>query len=154
MLMVMDTILHTGAAACTGSAQSVFQDKKPVGKQASNDKPAPSTIKLAIVPAHLSAKWTGTIDTQIGKQEYVYTIESSQDKLLGSAAMKLEGNDFRSELTNIKLDGKKVAFDENLKFNDADLVITYSGELDGDEMKLTRKVGDFATEDFIAKRSK
>jgi uncharacterized protein len=50
--------------------------------------------------------------------------------------------------------GKKVSFDEKLKFNDADLLITYSGELDGDEMKLTRKVGDFATEDFVAKRSK
>ena len=130
-------------------SQSVFQDKKPVAKQASNDKPA-----TPLPSGTLAGKWTATIDTQIGKQEYVYTIESKQDKLLGSAAMKLEGNDFRSELTNIKLDGKKVAFDENLKFNDADLVITYSGELDGDEMKLTRKVGDFATEDFIAKRSK
>ena len=102
----------------------------------------------------LAGKWTATIDTQIGKQEYVYMIESNDDKMLGRAAMKLESNDFRSELANVKLDGKKVSFDEKLRFNDVDLLITYSGELDGDEMKLIRKVGDFATEDFVAKRIK
>ena len=130
-------------------SQSVFQDKKPVAKQATNEKPttqAPSGM--------LAGKWTATIDTQIGKQEYVYTIESKDDKMLGSATMKLDGNDFRSELVNLKLKGKKVSFDEKLKFNDADLLITYTGELDGDEMRMTRKVGDFATEDFVAKRSK
>jgi enterochelin esterase-like enzyme len=130
-------------------SQSVFQDKKPVAKQASTDKPATQAPS-----GSLAGKWTATIDTQIGKQEYVYTIESKDDKLFGSAAMKLDGNDFASQLANVKLDGKKVSFDEKLKFNDADLLITYMGELDGDELKLTRKVGDFATEDFVAKRSK
>ena len=130
-------------------SQSVFQDKKPVAKQASTERsatPAPASM--------LAGKWTATIDTQIGKQEYVYMIESNDDKMLGRAAMKLESNDFRSELANVKLDGKKVSFVEKLRFNDVDLLITYSGELDGDEMKLTRKVGDFATEDFVAKRIK
>ena len=130
-------------------SQSVFQDKKPVAKQAAIEKPATPAPS-----GSLAGKWTATIDTQIGKQEYVYTIESKDDKMLGSATMKLDGNDFRSELVNLKLDGKKVSFDEKLKFNDADLLITYTGELDGDEMKMTRKVGDFATEDFVAKRSK
>ena len=130
-------------------SQSVFQDKKPVAKQALTGRsatPAPASM--------LAGKWTATIDTQIGKQEYVYMIESNDDKMLGRAAMKLESNDFRSELANVKLDGKKVSFDEKLRFNDVDLLITYSGELDGDEMKLIRKVGDFATEDFVAKRIK
>jgi hypothetical protein len=68
--------------------------------------------------------------------------------------MKLDGNNFRSELLNVKLDGKKVSFDEKLKFNEAELQITYSGELDGDQIKLNRKVGDFANEDFVANRSK
>ncbi len=129
--------------------QSVFQDKKPIAKQASSGKPATPDSSDKIV-----GKWTCTIDTQIGQQEYVYTIESKDDKMLGSAAMKLDGNDFKSELVNVKLDGKKVSFEEKLKFNDAELLITYTGELEGDQMKLTRKVGDFATEEFVAKRSK
>lgn len=130
-------------------SQSVFQDKKPVRTVTATEKPVTSTSSNM-----LAGKWTATIDTQIGKQEYVYTIENKDNMLLGSAAMKLDGKDFSSELANVKLDGKKVAFEEKLRFNDTDLLITYSGDLDGDEMKLTRKVGDFATEDFVAKRVK
>jgi hypothetical protein len=33
-------------------------------------------------------------------------------------------------------------------------VITYTGTLSGDELKLHRKVGDFAEEDLVAKRVK
>jgi hypothetical protein len=32
--------------------------------------------------------------------------------------------------------------------------IEYTGQLAGDEIKLTRKVGDFATEELVAKRVK
>lgn len=132
-------------------SQSVFQDKKPVPKQASTEKPTATPSTTATTT--LVGKWVAKIDTQIGEQNYVYTIDGKEDKLSGNATMKLEDNSFRSELSNVKLDGKKVSFDEKLKFNDADLLITYSGELNGDELKLTRKVGDFATEDFVAKRS-
>jgi uncharacterized protein len=130
-------------------SQSVFQAKQPVRKVTSTEKPVASTSS-----AMLAGKWTASIDTQIGKQEYVYTIESQDNKHVGSAAMKLEDKKFLSELTDIKFDGKNISFEEKLKFDETDLLITYSGELDGDEMKLTRKVADFATEDFVAKRSK
>lgn len=130
-------------------SQSVFQDKKPVRKQTASDKPATPTSDSTII-----GKWTGEIDTQIGKQDYVYTIEAKDGKTLGSASMKLNDNSFTSELQNIKLDGNKVSFEEKLKFQEMELLITYTGELDGDQMKLTRKVGDFATEEFVAKRSK
>ncbi len=102
----------------------------------------------------LVGKWTGTIDTQIGKQAYVYTIEKKEDKVAGTATMKLDDASYSSELLNIKLDGKSVAFEEKLKFRDMELLITYTGELNGDELQLTRKVGDFATEKFTAVRSK
>ncbi len=68
--------------------------------------------------------------------------------------MKLEGDEFSSELMNFKLDGKQVAFDEKLKFRDLELVIQYTGEVNGDEIKFTRKVGDIATENFVAQRKK
>ncbi len=128
-------------------SQSVFQDKKPVRMQVSSEKPAPSSNLNSLV-----GKWTATIDTQIGKQEYVYTITSKEANLTGTAAMKLDGKEFSSELANVKVEGKKVSFDEKLKFNDTDLLITYSGEIEGENLKLTRKVGDFATEDLVAKR--
>ncbi len=130
-------------------SQSVFQDKKPTGKQASATKPASLES-----PGALVGKWTGTIDTQIGKQAYVYTIEKKEDKMVGSARMKLDDADFASELVDVKLEGKSLSFSEKLKFRDMELLITYTGELNGDEIKFTRNVGDIATEEFVAKRSK
>lgn len=43
-------------------SQSVFQDKKPYGKQASATKPASPES-----PGILVGKWSGTIDTRVGK---------------------------------------------------------------------------------------
>ena len=43
---------------------------------------------------------------------------------------------------------------ENLNFGGNSIRIVYTGKIDGDEIKFTRKVGDFATEDLVAKRVK
>ena len=68
--------------------------------------------------------------------------------------MKLNGETFNSKLAKVKLEGKSVSFEETLNFQGNDLLITYSGELTADEMQLTRKVGEFATEKFAATRAK
>ena len=120
-------------------SQSVFQDK-PLAVTTSNNP--------------LVGKWTGMIDTQIGAQDYEYTIESKDGKTAGTAVMKLNGETHNGKLSNVKIDGKSVSFEESLSWQGADLLITYSGELEGDDMKLTRKVGELATEKFIAKRVK
>ena len=41
-----------------------------------------------------------------------------------------------------------------LDFQGNQVSITYTGKVAGDEIKFTRKVGDFATEEFVAKRVK
>jgi len=41
-----------------------------------------------------------------------------------------------------------------LDFQGNAIPIRYSGKVSGDEIKFTRKVGDFATEEFVAKRVK
>ncbi len=120
-------------------AQSVFQDKPAVAKQPRN---------------LLEGKWTATIDTQIGEQQYEYKIKTKDGLTSGTAVMKLNGENFNSKLANVKLDDKTVSFEETLSFQGNDLLITYSGELTDDEMQLTRKVGEFATEKFLAKRAK
>ena len=68
--------------------------------------------------------------------------------------MTLNGETHNSKLANVKLDGSKLSFDETLNFQGNELSISYSGKLSDDELKLTRKVGEFATEEFTAKRSK
>jgi hypothetical protein len=35
-----------------------------------------------------------------------------------------------------------------------DIRVDYAGQIAGDEIKFTRKIGDFATEELVAKRAK
>ena len=41
-----------------------------------------------------------------------------------------------------------------LDYQGQELRIEYTGKIAGDEMKLTRKIGDLATEELVAKRAK
>ncbi len=50
------------------------------------------------------------------------------------------------------MDGDKVSFVEMLDFQGNEIRITYTGTISGNEMKLTRAVGDFAKEEIVAKR--
>jgi hypothetical protein len=98
----------------------------------------------------IDRQWTATFDTQIGEQHYTYTFKADGEKLTGTAK-----NDRGStEITAGTIKGDAVSFTENLDFNGNPLVITYTGKISGDEIKFTRKVGDFATEEVVAKRVK
>ena len=57
-----------------------------------------------------------------------------------------------AELKEGKVDGDKVSFVEMLDFQGNEIRITYTGTISGNEMKLTREVGDFAKEEIVAKR--
>jgi hypothetical protein len=57
-------------------------------------------------------------------------------------------------ITEVKIDKDKISFVEPLKMQDNDVRIEYSGTVSGDEIKLHRKVGDFAEYDIVAKRVK
>src|SRR6185369_16249377 len=47
-----------------------------------------------------------------------------------------------------------ISFAELVKFQDQEIRIDYKGIVAGDEIKFTRKVGDFATTEIVAKREK
>ena len=109
-----------------------------------------AAMALSAFASDINGQWTATFDTQIGQQHYTYTLKADGEKLTGTAK-----NDRGStEITNGTIKGDDVSFTENLEFNGNQLVITYSGKISGDELKLTRKVGDFATEELTAKRVK
>ena len=57
-----------------------------------------------------------------------------------------------SPIKDIKVTGDTVSFTEVAKFNDNELIVTYTGKLAGDELKLTRNVGEYGTEQLVAKR--
>ena len=106
---------------------------------------------VAIRAADITGKWTASFDTQIGKQEYTYDFVVKDSKLTG----KMKSNLGESDVLDGKVDGDKVTFGELLKFEGMEIRITYTGTVvSADEIKFTRNVADFATEELVAKRVK
>ena len=100
----------------------------------------------------LVGHWTAQFDSPIGVQKYVYDFKKSGDAVTGEATFDHSMGKGTVALSNVKLDGDKVSFEEPLTINGDTITIKYSGTLAGDELKLTRVVGNFGTEQLTAKR--
>lgn len=104
--------------------------------------------------ADIDGKWQAEFDTQIGVQKYVFEFKADGEKLTGKASFERQDQKGDIELKEGKLAKEAVSFVEMLKFQDMEIRIEYTGKLNGDEIKFSRKVGDFATEELVAKRVK
>ena len=98
-----------------------------------------------------NGKWTAQFDTQIGTQKYTFEFHVDGAKLTGKAVNEQFGT---TEIAESKVDGDAISFVEPLSFQGNELRITYTGKMDGDTIKFTRKVADFATEELTATRVK
>ena len=111
-------------------------------------------IAIMVMPmaaADITGKWTASFDTQIGKQNYTYDFIVKDSKLTG----KMKSDMGESDVLEGKVEGDKVSFAELLVFQGMEIRITYTGTVvSADEIKFTRNVADFATEELVAKRVK
>jgi len=102
--------------------------------------------------ADISGTWKASFDTQIGQQNYTYQFVAKGTSLTGKIQSEMGGT---SDILQGKVDGDKVSFVEVFKFDGNEIQITYTGQLTSDdEIKFTRQVADFATEQLVAKRAK
>lgn len=101
----------------------------------------------------LAGRWTAEFDSPIGVQKYVYEFKGAGDSLTGEASYEHSLGKGTVPLKELKVDGDKVSFTEQLSLDGMELTITYSGTLAGDEIALTRNVGDFGAEQLTAKRA-
>ena len=108
------------------------------------------TFSAVAFAAAIDGTWTATFDSRGGEQHYTYTFKADGEKLTGTA--KNDMGETTIEEGVIK--GDDVTFTENLDFQGQKLSIKYKGKMSGDEIKFTRQVGDFGSEDFVAKRKK
>ena len=104
--------------------------------------------------ADVTGTWTAEFDTQIGVQKYVFTFKVQGETLTGEAAAERMGEKSTVSLQAGTVKGDQIAFTEPLDFQGQTIAITYAGTIAGDEIKFVRKVGDFATEELVAKRKK
>lgn len=103
--------------------------------------------------ADLLGTWTAEFDTQIGVQKYTYEFKNTGDHVTGHATYEHSLGKGTVQLRTIKVEGDKVSFTEPLMIEGNEITISYAGTLAGDEMKLTRNVGDFASEQITARRA-
>jgi hypothetical protein len=99
-------------------------------------------------------KWKAEFDTQIGMQKYLYTFKQEGAALTGAANADIGGEKRDVVLRDVKVSGDTLTFSETIDFQGNAIPITYTGIVSGDQIAFTRKVADFATETFVAKREK
>jgi hypothetical protein len=107
-------------------------------------------LVMSAMAADINGKWKAKFDTQIGEQNYTYQLKADGEKLTGTATNAMGSK----EIKDGTIKGDDVYFVENIEFNGMAIRIEYTGKINGDEIKFTRKVGDFATEDLVARREK
>lgn len=102
--------------------------------------------------ADITGTWKAEFDTAIGVQKYTYTLKQDGTKVTGKANSDIAGEKREAELKEVKLDGDKLSFVEMLSFQGNEVRITYTGKVSDKEIKFKREVGEFATEELVAKR--
>jgi hypothetical protein len=113
-----------------------------------------AVASTALADDSVAGKWKGQFDSQIGLQKYTYEFKVDGDKLTGKAIGERETGTNEVAISEGKISKDGISFVEQLKFDDNDIRIEYTGKIAGDEIKFTRKVGDFGSEEFTAKRVK
>lgn len=98
----------------------------------------------------VAGKWTAAIDTQVGVQNYTYDFKVDGEKLTGTAKSQFS----ESPITEGSVKGDAIAFVESLTYQDMTVRVVYKGTASGDEIKFNRQVGEFANEDFVARRAR
>jgi hypothetical protein len=106
----------------------------------------------ALAQNDITGSWKSQFESQIGMQNYTFVFKLDGANLTGRAIGVRQDATNEVALTNAKIDGNKVSFSEPLKIQDNDVVVEYSGTIAGDELKLHRKIGEFAEYDIVAKR--
>ena len=113
-----------------------------------------ANFTLAVLAADLNGKWKAEFDTQVGVQKYTFEFKADGEKLTGKAFFERMNTKGEAELREGKIKGDEISFIENISVQGNELRIEYKGKINGDEISFTRKTGDIATVQFVAKRVK
>ncbi|MGA2175243.1 MAG: hypothetical protein ABSH38_09705 [Verrucomicrobiota bacterium] len=104
--------------------------------------------------ADVNGRWKSEFQVQDWHLKYTYEFKTEGDKLTGKAFRDRDGEKATVAIQEGKINGDEISFVELVKTGDQDLRIEYTGKVTGDEIKFTRKVGDFGSNEIVAKRDK
>jgi hypothetical protein len=104
---------------------------------------------VSALAADFNGKWTGDVTTPRGTQTLTFDFKVDGSALTGKVTTPRGSND----ISNGKVDGDNISFDQVVNFNGNEFKITYTGKADGDNIKFTRQMGDMGSSEFVAKRA-
>src|SRR4026207_2295721 len=111
-----------------------------------------AVTSLSAFAADITGTWKAEFETQRGLQKYTFALKQDGTSVTGKANVERDGEKREAELKEGKVEGDTITFVEPLKIQDNELKITYTGKVSGNEIKFTRKVGDFGSSEATAKR--
>jgi hypothetical protein len=109
---------------------------------------------LPALAADVTGKWISEFDSQIGLQKYTFDLKVDGEKVTGKASFERMGQKGEVDLLEGKLVGDQISFVETFDAMGNSVRIEYKGTVKGDEIAFTRQVGEFATEQIVARRVK
>jgi hypothetical protein len=104
---------------------------------------------VSALAADFNGKWTGDVTTPRGTQTLTFDFKVDGSVLTGKVTTPRGAND----ISNGKVDGDNISFDQVVNFNGNEFKLTYTGKADGDTIKFTRQMGDMGSSEFVAKRA-
>src|SRR4051812_4064613 len=111
-----------------------------------------TVISIAVHAADVTGTWKAEFNTQRGLQKYTLMLKQEGAKVSGKASVEMPDQKREAEFKEGKVEGDTVSFVETIDAQGNELRITYTGKISGDEIKLTRQVGDFGKSEATAKR--
>ena len=111
-----------------------------------------AVASLSALAADVTGTWKAEFETQRGLQKYTFNLKQDGATVTGKASVEMTDQKRDAEFKEGKVDGDMITFIEPLKIQDNKINITYTGKVSGNEIKLTRKAGDFGSSEATAKR--
>ncbi len=106
---------------------------------------------VAALAADFNGKWNAQVQGRNGTQTLVFDFHVDGATLTGKITTPRGDTD----ISNGKVDGDTITFDQVLNFNGNSITISYTGKANGDTIDFTRQfgaAGDRPPQQFTAKR--
>ncbi len=109
-------------------------------------------VSISAFAADVTGTWKADFETQRGLQKYTFNLKQDGTNVTGRATVLRDGETREAEFKEGRIEGDTLNFVEPLKIQDNELRIVFTGKVAGDEIRFTRKVGDFGSSEATAKR--
>jgi hypothetical protein len=105
-------------------------------------------VAVSAFAAGVDGKWSGSVSTPGGDFPVAFTFKADGAKLTGTM-QGMDGMDFK--IADGKVDGDKIAFSVTLDFGGMPFMLTYTGVVAADQIKLTGDAGGMPFELVVKK---